>query len=261
MADKSSVQAIMDAIAAGPPATSGATKEPLPIGVPKDYVAQRPSREYVGSILAWTERPVAPQYFEGDDARIFGGMSPEDTFLLTDELRKLGILDASKKSTTGTFMDEEVRGGLKTLLSIANMRGTTWRETVDQLHQEAIATGVYDQAAKSTAPKRAPLTVRLTNPSDLSLMADAVAKQTIGRKLRQSELAKFVSSYQGMEATAQRQAYELDNPDGSGGSSVAAPSVEAAATDMVRQQAPDEAYTMDVTNTLDSFFKMLGGPV
>lgn len=104
---------------------------------------------------------------------------------------------------------------------------------------------------------RQPLVVELTNPEDLKYYAQKVAVSTLGRGLKPDELNRFISSFQGSQTAAQTQAY--NQLGASGGTTVQAPSVAAAAETFARQEAPVEAGAHDAVQVFDVMSKLLSG--
>lgn len=112
-------------------------------------------------------------------------------------------------------------------------------------------------ADRAGADGRQPHVTELTNPEDLKYYAQKVAVSTLGRALKPDEVSRFVSSFQGAQATAQTQAYNLAGA--SGGTVVSPASPAAAAEAFARQAAPVEASAHDQVKVFDVVSKMLGG--
>jgi hypothetical protein len=132
------------------------------------------------------------------------------------------------------------------------------------------AAGVYDQvnAAKGRRAglgpdggagdtTRAPLTVDLTSPEDLRAIAQRAAVSALGRALRDDELNRFVTSFQGRERQAQTQGYNISDPNGAGGTAVSPPDPSVAAQQFAQGVAPVESGAHAFVKTYRAFSSIL----
>lgn len=257
MADKDKDKTADLPLPPAPPTGQATAEKPAPIGVPEDYLVEPQEWSGMGNPnVVQGNDDIGPRYFVGDVERTFGNMAPETMFELQDRLKQLGILDASNASIGWGYLDEETKGGLATLLAVSNQKGTTWDRTLAGMEQQQKALGIYGVAAKKPRP---PLTVRLTNRTDLHLIASRVAKERLGRELSEAETARFVAAYQAAESSAQHAEYDTTYMSEEGGTVTDPPSAEGAALSYVDAMPERDQYAM--TQTLNDFFGMLGGPV
>lgn len=212
---------------------------------------------------------VKPFYRQGDQTRIFAGLSPEATFQLKQKLVDAGLASKTVLSSGG-FWDQGSANAMTDVLSYANVRGLQWEDAVDQLAAESST----HPAPRDLLP---PQVISTKSAVDLRQTADTVAQQTLGRKLTKAEQARFVSAWQTADLDYQRKqaditlAYQSAQQDiNQGGtapanlppqvtSMVAPPSPENAAKEAF-QNTP-EAGAKSIADTFDDFKKILGGIV
>lgn len=110
----------------------------------------------------------------------------------------------------------------------------------------------------STAPKRAPLSIRLTNPTDISSVVNHTVQQLAGRNATAAEIAGITKAFQGAQRSAQTAQY---GAEGAGGTSTAAPNLDAFAEQQIRAGAPNEIAAHDIGNSFDTILGLLKSPV
>lgn len=239
------IQAAMQAVL-----MSGGTGSKLtPIGQTPTGYAEKPT--------AGREERSVVRYFKGDE-RLPATLDSRQVTELQIKLIQAGILDTDFRR--GVY-DPATEKAYESLLSYANASGLDKDDAL--AHYQAgqsmeidPATGKPRARAGTGGVKRAPLTIRYANPQDVASMADEVASRRLGRKFRPEEMQKFISAYQGQEASSQKTEYAVGE---SGGSYTAAPSVETAAENFAEQTDPDQAFArrlMDYTGHINS---LLGG--
>lgn len=209
----------------------------------------------------------APIYTRGDIDWQFAKMSPESRYTVLNELWNLGLLRTDPRDVPNTTGNDAVRGAIGDLLYEANVRGQTWQEALAGLRAEAVAAGTYGkQAAEAERNKRPPLTITLSSPADLDYIANAAARDLIGRRLTAGEMQAFIDSQQAAERAEQTATYNANymGPDagdfGPGGEVVAATSPSAAADEFVRDSFPEERRAMGLVGAFNTLAGMLAGP-
>jgi hypothetical protein len=116
-----------------------------------------------------------------------------------------------------------------------NPTGNKINEELDQQAQYGDTLGVN----LSKAEKKIPKIVSLTNPDDLRITAQKVAKEIYGGDLGEADLRRFIASYQQMEQTAGDQENALYLGE-AGGTMVGKPTSDAAAEMQIRREHPDQ---------------------
>lgn len=255
MAEVESVEAVR---AQKPTVTSGGltTGTPKPLGVP-EYTMGPDGTPVPFTVPGGVEGdvlgvpiprvPIAPHFFDGDELKP-ATLAPGQVARLQEILVQIGVLDGE---FTKGYWDPRSISAYKQVLEFANQSGIADEMTAIQRIAE---TGGL--AAKVGSDKRAPLTVRRSNPLDLKKNADAVAQSVLGRKLREDEVPSIVSAIQALETQAQTQAY---NAAETGGAVTEPPTVEAFVEQKLRLDNPVEARTMDELETGNEFFDLLSG--
>jgi hypothetical protein len=93
---------------------------------------------------------------------------------------------------------------------------------------------------------------RVSAAEDLRVVANQIAKQTLGREFTTDEAARFVSAYQQREVQAQQAAL-------GGGTFAEAPSPDVAAQGFAQQVAPTEANGYKFLGFMNKIFSATGG--
>lgn len=141
---------------------------------------------------------------------------------------------------------------------VALLAARTGRPVMDILAERkatyAARGGVVSGKGKEAAAGAAPFSTTVSNPLTLTEAAQKAAESTLGRGFTQAELGRFVKSYQALQVNAQRGEYDTA---ASGGTSTAAPTAEAYATQQARQSAPTEAFANDLMNVYDRALAVL----
>ena len=153
---------------------------------------------------------------------------------LLNRFQQLGIYGKSKPSNSG-FATRDLTA-MKEAMLWANANGVTI--------ESAQTLMVSEVGFSSVAPKR----IRTTPKQDLTAVFRQAASSVLGRQLSDSEINKFVKSYNRMEVT-----------EATGGA--IAPNVSVAAEQFVKTGSPQEAQAMGaltLTNIIDNAIKGLG---
>lgn len=174
---------------------------------------------YVGQNLVDRTGVISRGQYSDDEAyNELAKLPPSNRRLVLKKLEALGIYGRSKPSATGLAGRD--LSAMAEALRTANAYGVT----VDV----ALSLMAADPNIRQTVPTRS---VRTTAKQDLRQVFKQAAGSILGRQLSDSEVDKFVRSYQGMEVT-----------EGMGGAT--APSAAVAAQEAVTAAAPEEAAAM-----------------
>lgn len=95
-----------------------------------------------------------------------------------------------------------------------------------------------------------PFHARLTNTTDITAVAKAMAPDVIGRELSETDLSKIVQGFHSLETKSQQADYNAQTTE-------AAPDLQAYVQEQIRAQAPVDATAMDRRTAADTFFKII----
>ena len=225
-----------------------------PIGVPADYVVERPGEEIrVEGIGYRTGQPtiIPPSFFDGDEY-IPAQQSAEDRARLQMLMYRLGIL--SKDFQLGVW-DAPTRLAYRGVLEFANGAGITDVGLALRQYGESID---VSKMRNGEQPKRAPLVIRKTSPDELRRVFEAAASQALGERAPAEEIERMVRAYQGQEAAFQRQAWDATYE---GGTLTEPPSAETFAMDQFEETRPIETGAFEVADRVaQDFTSLLDGP-
>jgi hypothetical protein len=160
--------------------------------------------------------------------------TPAERRSLLNRFQQLGIYGKSKPSNSG-FATRDLTA-MKEAMLWANANGVTIEAAQTLMASEV---GFSPVAAKR---------IRTTPKQDLTAVFRQASSSILGRQLSDSEINKFVKSYNNMEVT-----------EGTGGA--IAPNASVAAEEFVTTGAPGEAQAMGaltLTNIIDNAIKGLG---
>lgn len=178
---------------------------------------------------------VRGQYSEDDAMSELARFTSAERFAFLRQLQALGMYGNSAPSSRG-FSNRDI-SVMREALRTANAYGYT----VDVAMRMVAA----DPTFRKNPPKAA---LRTTAKDDLRAVFKQAAGSVLGRQLSDTEVDKFVRSYQGMEIT-----------EATGGA--AAPSAAVAAQKAVEAAAPEEAAAMGalrLAELMDRRIKELG---
>ncbi|HUR18900.1 MAG TPA: hypothetical protein VMZ51_08205 [Acidimicrobiales bacterium] len=245
-------------------------KEPTPVGVPKGYSVKKTmvKKRYSPFAGAKTKTvDVPPRYFAGDEMKP-ATLAPSAIAALQRQMVDAGLL---KKTgfRLGVWDDASV-AAYKDLLAFANRTGLDRQAALSQyargfadLESSGEPGGEY--AGYGTQPeeeeeeeKRAPFIAKLTNPEDLKNLLEDSSTRVIGRRLKADEAQRFIDTYQEMERTKQRQAYDMEDPDNpQGGDFVDMPNAGGEAESFVRKGFDAEASSYDAIGRFNQFMDLM----
>ena len=160
--------------------------------------------------------------------------TPAERRSLLTRFQQLGIYGNSKPSNSG-FATRDITA-MKEAMLWANANGVTI---------EAAQTLMASEVGFSAGPAKR---IRTTPKQDLTAVFRQASSSILGRQLSDSEINKFVRSYNNMEVT-----------EATGGA--IAPNASVAAEQFVQTGAPEEAQAMGaltLTNIIDNAIKGLG---
>jgi hypothetical protein len=218
-----------------------------PLGVPEDFQGPRRS----GPINPSTGQRGNYKFREGDEFTI-ARMPSEQRAKYQKLMEQAGLL-APGSYRLGD-VDNVTLEAWAMVLGYANQNDwVSWDEALMHLIQGA-EEGGFDPTGEGERP---PLVTRLSNPDELKALADDVARNSVyGRELTEDEKARFVQSYQQMEADSQAQVYGMDE---TGGTFTGIASPEVAIESRLRAERPDEAFAHDWADRYESFLNLLAG--
>lgn len=221
----------------------GTSSKPRPLGVPEGYVATPIAQGPPATHLGQTEvrASIEPRYREGKQYEP-SFLPPEDVARLQTALDTAGLYSPKSKYRLGLWEDTSIAAYVG-LLEFANRSGMEAQQAMRHISKFGLPAGMTGTGALggggagsgTGGTERDPLTITLSSPDDLRAVADRTARKALGRKLSDNELSSFVSAYQQMQSSAQRQDYNLQE---TGGTVVAPPTVESFAEAKVQQLDP-----------------------
>jgi hypothetical protein len=189
---------------------------------------------YVGTNLVNRDGVIARgQYGDSEAYTEIAKLNPVDRRAFLNTLQRYGVYGSSRPSSTG-FGSQDFSAVREAML-YANAKGVTLDVALSLLATEA-------------KPMGGGARIRTTPKEDLRAVFRQVSSQTLGRRLSDNEVEKFVKSYNRMEVS-----------EATGGQ--AAPSAQVAAMEAVEAGNPDEAAAMgalQLTNIIDQAIKGLG---
>lgn len=118
---------------------------------------------------------------------ILGSLDDVSRIKLVNTLYSRGWYGGKKKE--GGFGDNDINA-VQNLLYYANVRGVSWDTILNTVSQAPISTGTGGAGPT------------VANTSDLVEIAQRTALSTIGRKLNDTEAAKFAAAYQGTQRSS-----------------------------------------------------------
>lgn len=226
-----------------------------------------PQANPIGNIpTGWEFKPTATpeernvvRYGKGDE-RLPGSYSSREIADLQTRMVQAGLLDDD--FVYGVF-DDTTEDSYTRLLDYANRTGLPSDEALvayeagDQMTIDPLTGRPVTRSGKKGSSKAAPLTIRYSNPNDLAMAANEIARKRIGRAFTSEELNRFVKSYQGEESRAQQASYGMQT--GAGGTYVEAPTVETAADLAAKQADPKAAEAQKIMGYADTINRLISG--
>lgn len=233
-----------------------------PIGVPPDYNPPvridrgnifSPSSDYITNPLLGQP----PQYFYGDE-KIPAGYPIETRIRMQQDLIDAGVLDLKSGYRVGEW-DVETQKAYATVLARANMTGQSYQQSLSELKLN-----VQQYGKPRDTRTIQPGIIELTNPRQISNLADEVSVRVLGRRLDPSEAQRFAETYNQMEREYQQRAYQLrlEGQDNSIAGEVTQPAslqsfAESDIAPSLKASDPQASSTQTTLNAADIFFDML----
>lgn len=195
-----------------------------------------------------SEAAATARYKSGEERTLLAGKSPEAIAGLQRQLVNAGLLTG--RVVLGVW-DDTSAAAFRQVLAIANVNGYNVDEAL-----QYVATQAANPENVIGAASRAPLTVSLTNPTDLARIFQQTAEATMGRRLDTPDIEKLVNSYQQLESGYQNTAYGQQE---TGGTVTAPPSAGAFAESELEETNPGEVGATEIANQFDNFLDIIGG--
>lgn len=177
----------------------------------------------------------------------FYHLSAEERQGAIEQLIEAGYLAAPAKGKK--LQPQAAESAWKDAVLEAARAGTTVIDILDQRKQEQAALGLGAGSAKP------PLTVKLTNPSDLHYIFDQVAQHRLGKNVPAGWVDGMVAAYQAQESAAQHAVYN------DAATVTAAPDPTSFADAQIKQRDPGGVASNDFLGRANDFFSLLQGPV
>lgn len=226
-----------------------------PIGVPPGYGASY--GEPGGNILSPSYMPTGarpPRYFAGDEW-IPANYPVERRIQIQQDLFEAGLLDLPYQKEE---WDANSRRAYAAALARANASGTTYDQTITELKANVARYG-----RPTDQRQLAPGVIELTNPDQISNLANEVAVRVLGRRLDPAQAQHFAATYNQLEREYQQQVYNMRLQGAANtiaGEVTQPPSLDSFGTQIasqVKEENPQDASLVTTLNAADIFFDML----
>lgn len=193
------------------------------------------------------------------DRRELRSMAPERLAQLQDAMAEAGLFGSKTPRYVRGFADETTRKAFIKLLGYSNEASTDYTTTLQQMLATGQRFGTPGIGGGSGAVREGQGT-RLTSAVTLEQQVQEAARTRLGRKLRSSEVKRFVSIYNGIEKKASANAYAADTAMATGApATVVAPmTAEAGADEFVDNNFEQEEAGENAFGFLDVIKKMVG---
>lgn len=204
---------------------------------------------------------MAPRYKQGDELYPpQNNYDPTAIASLQNQLVSSGLLKP-RNFQLGQW-DQTTMLAYRELLGYSNVAGLPYAQSLANMKSIIAKYGDTTQ----TGSVRQPFLPQLTDPAALKDTLDAVSVRTMGRGLTPAEKDAFVSSFQGMQTTAQQTRYDNQgnyDPNtgaytGSGGSDTQ-PDASGQAAAYINQTNPDAVESYNYLNAYKAFDQLLHG--
>jgi hypothetical protein len=194
------------------------------IGVSNDYKVKKTDYKGEGPkgrLGRRREFEQGPRYFSGAATEIFGSMGPTQLMEVQYALKRLGLL----KDVTGVF-NNATRTGVMQMLGNANAEGVGWKKWLTNQIGFLDEAGIDSLGDLSGGSERAPLSIEHSNPDEIRASVTAQSTNLLGGNYAGNP-EEYVNEIHAAETAQQTAQYNQTGEGGSGGSTVAPPSVEA----------------------------------
>lgn len=196
---------------------------------PEDFTQEG----YVGlNLVDGAGRIARGQYSDDEAYTELAKLSAPERRVFLNTLKQYGVYGSSRPSSTG-FGSQDF-SAMREAMLYANAKGVTLDVALSLLANEAQPVGGSG------------VRIRTTPKEDLRAVFRQVSSQTLGRRLSDAEVEKFVKAYNRMEVA-----------EATGGP--AAPSVQVAAMEQIEASNPDEAAAMGALQLTDIIDRAIKG--
>ena len=224
------------------------------LGVPEGYQAPNPYGGFsgFGYVPAKTQ---APKYQDAD-VLAPGALSPERIAQLQEQLAKAGLYGGKKAVYRLGLWDDATQSAWAKVLSYANQSGLGQDDALSSLVAHPLP---KDPATDGSDPGKVS---KLTDAPTLEAQVQQAAQRRLGRKLRSSEVAKFVSLYQGLERKDNATYGAAQDAAAEGKDTTItpqAPGADVAAGDFIDSNNAQEAAGQDAYGYFDALKTLIGG--
>jgi hypothetical protein len=168
---------------------------------------------------------------------IWGSLTPASRQQVLDTLDNNGFYGGGRSYVNDI-------NAIQMWLDYSNTLGVTSNRALMEMQKNPVGKG---SGGGSYRPR-----FRVSAAEDLKVVANQVAKQTLGREFTTDEAAKFVSAYQQREVQSQQAAM-------GGGTFSEAPSADVFAQQYAQQVAPTEANGYKFLGYMNKIFSAIGG--
>lgn len=192
-----------------------------------------------------------------DGLGYFATLDPNSMGAIQAALYNHGYIKNKKWQNFGQPDETSVRAWQTAMIRAVRAGKTVWEMLGGKGEQDVVMNGqsaFADATARigaASAPKRAPLSIRYSNPEDLKEAARQTALDTIGYVPGDKFLGDFVKLYHGMEAGAQRSNYAGKNFTDPGN-----PAVQA--QEELQEDYSTQASAYSTVKAFDSFLSIIG---
>lgn len=249
-------------IAAGPGGAVETAGPGKPIGIPETFVPyvkpyvpsgrvspDQAERRAMGAV------PRDP-YYDGSEYAP-RSLSPETRARLQQAMAQAGLIGDNDTYRLGVW-DETSSKAYKKVLAYANQGGldadTALQELLAQQYDiNGLPTGLEQDPGRVTAT---------TSALTLEAQVQQAAQSRLGRRLKASEVSKFVSVFQGMEGSFNTSASAMQDEAASSGQDASIesiPSADVAADQFIDSNHAQEAAGQDAYGYLGALRDLLGG--
>lgn len=248
---------LLAAIEAGPGGGEAVQQGPSrPIGIPESFRPSMydPSRRSASGGPA--PRFVPDPYYDGAEYAP-RNLSPESRARLQSAMAQAGLIGKNDTYRLGVWDETSVKA-YKKVLAYANQGGLRWEQALEelrntpQMNADGLEVGLDQDPGRVTAA---------TSALTLEAQIQAAAQARLGRKLKSSEVAKFVNVFQGMEGSFNTTASVMQDEAAATGQDATVediPSPDVAADQFIDSNFAQEAAGQDAYGYLGALRNLIG---
>lgn len=196
-----------------------------------------------------------------EDFRLLQGMGPEALADLQEAMGSLGLIKATATYRRGV-VDTTTRKAFQQILGYANQNGfDDWRQAIASYAQSSAVRGDGTVVGPGGAQQVEQGNVtQLTDAVTLEQQVQQSAQQRLGRKLRKSEVSRFVSIYNGIERKEAQGRFGAQDvaAEGQDMTITGAPSVGAATEEFIDNSFAQEEAGQSTLGYLDALKGLVG---